>query len=84
MAAATPLIMPPLGLDHVARFSYDEGPGLTTLTAKAKAKDWHGVIDAAGVLLDDLGIRRPSLDDVFLTLTGRAADNAAENQKEVA
>jgi hypothetical protein len=49
--AATPLIMPPLGLDHVARFSYDEGPGLTTLTAKAKAKDWHGVIDAAGVLL---------------------------------
>jgi ABC-2 type transport system ATP-binding protein len=41
-------------------------------------------LDAAGVLLDDLGIRRPSLDDVFLTLTGRAADTAAENQKEVA
>jgi ABC-2 type transport system ATP-binding protein len=41
-------------------------------------------LDAAGVLLDDLGIRRPSLDDVFLTLTGRAADDAAENQKEVA
>ncbi len=31
-------------------------------------------LDAAGVLLDDLGIRRPSLDDVFLTLTGHAAD----------
>jgi ABC-2 type transport system ATP-binding protein len=30
-------------------------------------------LDAAGVLLDDLGIRRPSLDDVFLTLTGHAA-----------
>jgi ABC-2 type transport system ATP-binding protein len=41
-------------------------------------------LDAAGVLLDDLGIRRPSLDDVFLTLTGRAADTAAENQKEAA
>jgi len=41
-------------------------------------------LDAAGVLLDDLGIRRPSLDDVFLTLTGRAADNAAENEKEAA
>ena len=41
-------------------------------------------LDAAGVLLDDLGIRRPSLDDVFLTLTGRAADDTAENQKEVA
>jgi ABC-2 type transport system ATP-binding protein len=41
-------------------------------------------LDAAGVLLDDLGIRRPSLDDVFLTLTGRAADSAAETEKEVA
>jgi len=41
-------------------------------------------LDAAGVLLDDLGIRRPSLDDVFLTLTGRAADDAAESEKEVA
>lgn len=30
-------------------------------------------LDAAGVLLDDLAIRRPSLDDVFLTLTGRSA-----------
>jgi ABC-2 type transport system ATP-binding protein len=41
-------------------------------------------LDAAGVLLDDLGIRRPSLDDVFLTLTGRAAVSAADDQKEVA
>ena len=41
-------------------------------------------LDAVGVLLDDLGIRRPSLDDVFLTLTGRAADTAAESEKEAA
>ena len=41
-------------------------------------------LDAAGVLLDDLGIRRPSLDDVFLTLTGRAADTAAKSEKEAA
>jgi ABC-2 type transport system ATP-binding protein len=41
-------------------------------------------LDTAGVLLDDLGIRRPSLDDVFLTLTGRAADTAAESEKEAA
>jgi ABC-2 type transport system ATP-binding protein len=41
-------------------------------------------LDAAGVVLDDLGIRRPSLDDVFLTLTGRAAVSAAENEKEAA
>jgi ABC-2 type transport system ATP-binding protein len=32
-------------------------------------------LDAAGVLLDDLSIRHPSLDDVFLILTGHAAED---------
>jgi ABC-2 type transport system ATP-binding protein len=32
-------------------------------------------LDAAGVRLDDLGLRRPTLDDVFLTLTGHAAED---------
>jgi ABC-2 type transport system ATP-binding protein len=31
-------------------------------------------LDAAGVALDDVGLRRPTLDDVFLTLTGHAAE----------
>jgi ABC-2 type transport system ATP-binding protein len=31
-------------------------------------------LDAAGVQLDDLGLRRPTLDDVFLSLTGHAAE----------
>jgi ABC-2 type transport system ATP-binding protein len=30
-------------------------------------------LDAAHISLDDLALRRPTLDDVFLTLTGRAA-----------
>ena len=30
-------------------------------------------LDAARIALDDLALRRPTLDDVFLTLTGRAA-----------
>jgi ABC-2 type transport system ATP-binding protein len=30
-------------------------------------------LDAAGVLIDDLNVRHPSLDDVFLFLTGHAA-----------
>ncbi len=32
-------------------------------------------LDAAGVALDDLALRRPTLDDVFLTLTGHAVDD---------
>ncbi|MGH3149074.1 MAG: ATP-binding cassette domain-containing protein [Rubrobacter sp.] len=31
-------------------------------------------LDAAGIEVDDLGLRRPTLDDVFLSLTGRAAE----------
>jgi hypothetical protein len=29
-------------------------------------------LDAAGLALSDLAVRRPTLDDVFLTLTGQA------------
>jgi ABC-2 type transport system ATP-binding protein len=35
-------------------------------------------LDAAGVLVDDIGLRRPSLDDVFLALTGRGAGEEEE------
>jgi ABC-2 type transport system ATP-binding protein len=36
-----------------------------------------GRLQAEGIALDDLGIRRPSLDDVFLALTGAAAEAPA-------
>jgi ABC-2 type transport system ATP-binding protein len=32
------------------------------------------VLEEEGMVLDDLGVRRPSLDDVFLALTGTGAD----------
>ena len=32
------------------------------------------VLDEAGVAIDDFGLRRPTLDDVFLALTGHAAE----------
>jgi ABC-2 type transport system ATP-binding protein len=34
-------------------------------------------LDAAGLTLLDVGLRRPTLDDVFLTLTGQSTDVAA-------
>ncbi|KQS68420.1 ATP-binding cassette domain-containing protein [Modestobacter sp. Leaf380] len=34
-------------------------------------------LEQAGVTLLDVGLRRPDLDDVFLTLTGRPAEDAA-------
>ncbi|MBW3610644.1 MAG: ATP-binding cassette domain-containing protein [Actinobacteria bacterium] len=33
-------------------------------------------LDEVGVGIDDVALRRPTLDDVFLALTGRAADDA--------
>ena len=36
----------------------------------------------ASVGVDDLAVRRPTLDDVFLTLTGHAAEDAAEQQED--
>ena len=31
-------------------------------------------LDARGVEIDDIGLRRPTLDDVFMSLTGHAAE----------
>jgi ABC-2 type transport system ATP-binding protein len=38
-------------------------------------------LDSAGIVVDDLALRRPTLDDVFLTLTGKAAEDESEEQK---
>ncbi|MEU9098299.1 ATP-binding cassette domain-containing protein [Streptomyces sp. NPDC048361] len=35
-------------------------------------------LDARGVEIDDIGLRRPTLDDVFISLTGHAAETAPE------
>jgi ABC-2 type transport system ATP-binding protein len=36
-------------------------------------------LDAAGVAIVDISVERPTLDDVFMTLTGHAAEDAAAN-----
>jgi ABC-2 type transport system ATP-binding protein len=37
-------------------------------------------LDDAGVGVDDLNVRRPTLDDVFLSLTGRVAESADDEE----
>lgn len=46
--------------------------GASVLVAAGRALEDHGVA------LDDLGIRRPSLDDVFLAITGHTTEPHAE------
>jgi ABC-2 type transport system ATP-binding protein len=43
------------------------------------------LLDSAGIGVEDLGLRRPTLDDVFLALTGHAAETEdADEEKEAA
>ncbi len=61
------------------RISFPAPYGAATLSEALRR------LDGAGIALDDIGLRRPSLDDVFLALTGHAplhlpqGDDAAGN-----
>jgi ABC-2 type transport system ATP-binding protein len=41
-------------------------------------------LDEAGAGLEDIAIRRPTLDDVFIALTGRAAEEAPAKEEQAA
>ncbi|HSJ50302.1 MAG TPA: ATP-binding cassette domain-containing protein [Actinomycetota bacterium] len=41
-------------------------------------------LDTAGIRLADIALRRPSLDDVFMTLTGHAAEQEPDDQEQAA
>jgi ABC-2 type transport system ATP-binding protein len=64
----------------------DEHTRRVTVPAKGGAQRLIQVVrdlDEAGVAIDDIGLRRPTLDDVFLALTGHAAEErAAETDGE--
>ena len=61
---------------HVASLPTKEGVGLLMAAGRR--------FEEERLPLDDLGIRRPSLDDVFLSLTGSFSGDAATNQQELA
>jgi len=50
------------------------GGGLASTVVRA--------LDAAGITVDDVEIRQPSLDDVFFALTGRPAEETAGERDE--
>ncbi len=68
---------PPSAEDHIVRLMLRE--------RKGSIVEAVGRLGEAGVGVDDLAIRRPTLDDVFLTLTGHVAedDGAPAEAEEV-
>jgi ABC-2 type transport system ATP-binding protein len=69
----------------------DEPPSAEVTVVKLSLREHRGsIVEAvrrlsdAGVGVDDLAIRRPTLDDVFLALTGHAAEDQAGTEEQVA
>jgi ABC-2 type transport system ATP-binding protein len=66
-------------VDEAARQLTAPAEGLRDMTRIA------AVFEDSAIELDDLGLKRPSLDDVFLHLTGhRAEDTDAPTEQEQA
>jgi ABC-2 type transport system ATP-binding protein len=65
---------------HVREVHVDEGARQLTAPADGLADVTRiaSVFDGSEIVLDDLGLKRPSLDDVFLHLTGRKAEEVGE------
>lgn len=67
----------------------DEEPAVDGRTVRLAVRERSGAIveavrrlSEAGIGLDDLHMRRPTLDDVFLTLTGHAAEEDGAGSSE--
>jgi ABC-2 type transport system ATP-binding protein len=76
-----------LAVRSLARMS-DESPQVDDGVVKLSVREHRGAIveavrhlSEAGVGVDDLALRRPTLDDVFLTLTGHGAEQQAEEEQ---
>jgi ABC-2 type transport system ATP-binding protein len=80
----------PAAIRALAPMAEDE-PTSREATVIAPVRSRRGVLveavkrlSDAGVGIEDVNVRRPTLDDVFLSLTGHAAEEPAEPQKDEA
>lgn len=66
------------------RIRLDETRRLVTVGTEGGARvvvEAGQLLVEAGIEIDDIGVRRPSLDDVFLSLTGHAAGDGSETEE---
>jgi ABC-2 type transport system ATP-binding protein len=84
--SAVPQAMQVLSVDCQGEVTLDEHTRRLTVPASGRGA---GVLvqvvrdlDEAGIVIDDIGLRRPTLDDVFMALTGHAAELAEANEDE--
>jgi ABC-2 type transport system ATP-binding protein len=75
LEAAEALLRP-----HVREVHVDAGARQLTAPAEGLGHMTRvaGLFDESEIVLDDIGLKRPSLDDVFLHLTGHRAEERSE------
>jgi ABC-2 type transport system ATP-binding protein len=82
--AALPVAVATLSRDCAGECTVDEHRRRVTVPAQGGAASLVEVVrdlDGAGVAIDDIALRRPTLDDVFLSLTGHAAEDKQEQEE---
>ncbi|MGH3317088.1 MAG: ATP-binding cassette domain-containing protein [Nocardioidaceae bacterium] len=62
--------------EHARRLTVPSSGGSSALVQVIRE------LDSEQVAIDDIGLRRPTLDDVFLTLTGHVAEATEETEEE--
>jgi ABC-2 type transport system ATP-binding protein len=75
LAATAPLRDGTATVDRRRRRVALPAPGGATTLMSALRR-----LDEAGVVVDDIGLRRPSLDDVFVALTGHTANGTGDSR----
>ena len=81
LAAAQELLRP-----HVREVHVDAGSRQLTAPAEGLGHMTRvaGLFDQSEIVLDDIGLKRPSLDDVFLHLTGHRAEERPDDTDQTA
>jgi ABC-2 type transport system ATP-binding protein len=69
------------GLDGEAKLSPDEGALRLAVTGGDVLTKVVRTLDQAGIAMSELALHRPTLDDVFLALTGHGAEDQAVPKK---
>jgi ABC-2 type transport system ATP-binding protein len=78
-------------VEEVLRSVVAEGPHIDLDTSIVSVTTDRGadqlatvvrLLDERNIAMEDIGLRRPSLDEVFLTLTGRHAEPAADDRQD--
>jgi ABC-2 type transport system ATP-binding protein len=64
--------------EHTRRLTFPSQGGSSALVRVIRD------LDAAAIGIDDIGLRRPTLDDVFLSLTGHRAEEEATKEEPTA